>query len=372
MFGTASWKVIRIRGIDLKIHISLLILLAYTTFIAVLQLPLAAQSAGVDPYELTLGRLSWGILFSLAILVSVALHEFGHALTAQSLGIQVKGITLMMLGGVSEMSRIPESRYSEFKLAIIGPVVSLGIAALMYLLNRSAETPDLILFGHWLGYTNLALAVFNLLPAFPLDGGRALRSVLATRVGTLRATRTAVNVSRVFAWVLGLFGAFTFNFLLILIAFFIYSAAQAELSMLISRGLLGNIRVGDLGVRLTPMHESQSIDEAASEMMRVKSPVLPVSTASGSPALIFLDSIKMIPKDSRDRTYVRDVQITANRSVELTELLKDVIPDLATAPLGVLPMTDGNRLIGLLRSSDLAQFIQLKSLEASDSGKRAA
>ncbi len=246
MRGLHGWRIATIRGVDLKVHISLLLLLLYVVFVAALQFPLVVQQSGIDPTSVSGGPVAWAIVFAFSLLVSVAVHEFGHVFVAQAQGVEVKGVSLMMLGGASEMERIPDRKYAEFKLAVIGPIVSLAIGAILLGLGRLTTSPSLDLFCYWVGRVNIALGVFNLLPAFPLDGGRALRSLMAVRQGQMRATQNAVRVSKVFAWVMGILGFLSLNLLLMLIAFFVYSLANAELVLQFSRKLLAGLKAGDV------------------------------------------------------------------------------------------------------------------------------
>lgn len=359
----AVWRVATIRGVDLKLHVSLMFLLIYVVLMASLQFPFVALQAGIDPLLLSFRPIIWGVFFATGLLLSVAIHEFGHVWVAQAQGVKVHGVTLMMLGGASEMENIPEHPYSEFKLAIIGPLVSFGLAGILYLIRAQTQSLDLAFFTRWLGGANLVLAVFNLLPAFPLDGGRALRSVLVARRGMLRGTQLAVRVSSFFAFFLGLLALLSFNLILGLIAYFIYTLAQRELALLVNRRLVEGVKVSEVLTLIPPIDELSSLKTAAEEMVRHQTSILPVKTKSGSPAIVTLDGLRQVPRGTWERILVRDAQNSVSRSLSPNELISEVLSELTASPLGALPVRNTEHIIGLVRNSDLEQVIQLKSLE---------
>lgn len=356
-------RLFQLRGIELKLHISLLLLLLYIIFVAAMQFPAVLRLTGLSPEDLRGGPFAWGLILAIGLFASVAIHEFGHAFVAQALGAKVRGITLMMLGGISEVERIPERPYAEFKLAIIGPIVSLALAGLLHWGSQATSSPDLFLFCFWLGRANLVLAIFNLLPAFPLDGGRALRSLIAAKKGHVRATQTSVKISQVFAWIFGILGFLQFNFLLMLIAFFIYATAQSELTFLLSKGMLQGIRVGEVAVRIQPLDERASIKDAVTLMLRTRQTALPVDTLSSSPALVTLESVKRVDRALWPTLPVREAMEEAPKTMEVNDLISQALPEIATAPGQTLPVLDQRRLIGILRYTDLAAILKFRSLE---------
>ena len=135
MTHSTSLKLFTIRGVELRVDFSLLLLAAYVIFVAAAQFPYVARSAGVDAAELSGSPAVWGVLFALGLFCSIVLHEFGHVLVAQASGVKVRSVTLMMLGGVSEMDRLSKAGYTEFKVSVIGPLVSLALYGLLSLLR---------------------------------------------------------------------------------------------------------------------------------------------------------------------------------------------------------------------------------------------
>ena len=377
MADLKGWRIAKIHGVDVKIHISLLLLLPYLVLITAARFTAIAQEVGINPALLSIGPFAWGLILAVALFLSVLLHEFGHSLVAQSMGIHVNSITLMMLGGVSNMEKMPERPYAEFKMSVVGPHVSFAIAGAMYGVEKVAQSPNLIFFAHWVSRVNFILGVFNLIPAFPLDGGRALRSLLAVKRSQIKATEVAVRVSTVFAWALGFLGLFGFNIILMLIAFFIYSAARSEYALLVSKGLLKDVHASDVIVRTPVLNDRLYIGETANRMIDSQQTVLPVAVAPEKAAVISLAQIRRIPRQYWDTTAVKDLMLPVTRILNMQDHLGEIIPDLATSPLGVLPVRDDGSIVGIVRYSDLNDLLELRSLkekpdEPADGKKRAA
>ncbi|MGH9582643.1 MAG: site-2 protease family protein [Bryobacteraceae bacterium] len=217
-----SWKIGRFFGIDLYIHA--------TFWLLILWVVIAHWIAGHNSRA-----IASGVLFILVLFACVVAHEFGHALTARHYGIATKDIVLLPIGGVSRFERLPDDPWQEFCVAIAGPIVNVAIAAGIYLAlfltgGFKPVTALSIAGGPFLERmlaANVLLAVFNLIPAFPMDGGRILRALLATRMDHRRATQTAAAVGQGLALVFGLVGLF-FDPFLLFIAFFVWIGAAHE------------------------------------------------------------------------------------------------------------------------------------------------
>lgn len=208
-----SWKLGRFAGIDAYVHASFLLLVGWAAWAAY-------AGAGTGLAALL------GVVFLLGVFGSVLLHEFGHALTARHFGIRTRRIDLLPIGGVAQLEDEPKSAQEELAIALAGPAVNFIIAGSLFTVTGALGLPTFGLLGS-LMIANLSLGLFNLLPAFPMDGGRALRAVLATRMSPHEATRIAVNVGQIAAIAMGIIGLFT-NWMLMLVAVFVYLAAGAE------------------------------------------------------------------------------------------------------------------------------------------------
>ncbi len=362
-FQATGWRIARIRGIDLRIHASLLILLAYLVLVISMELTQAARAARIPTSLLSGGPVLWAFILSLALFVSIALHEFGHSLFAQSQGVKVRSITLMMLGGVSSIDKIPgptERRYFEFELAVVGPIVSFVLAGILYGIQRVTRSPDLYFFCYWVGHANFILGFFNLLPAFPLDGGRALRSLIAARKGILKATEISVAVSKVLAITLGIIGILGLNILLLIIAFFVYMSAQAELLFHTTRQLLEGMRTKDVMVHADPVEENELLNDVGDRMLNARTVILPVNTQGDNPAIVSLIDIRRTPRDKWPTTQVKNVMRIASRYLDSESPIGDFISDLAATPLETLPVKENGRTTGYVRYMDLFTLLELK------------
>ncbi|MGA8481364.1 MAG: site-2 protease family protein [Chthoniobacterales bacterium] len=224
-----SLKVASVAGIEVRIHLTFLLFLAWIWFsyYQVAGLPGAVQ----------------GVLFILSLFACVLLHEFGHAFAARAFGIATPDITLLPIGGVARLTRIPDKPWQELVVAIAGPLVNVVIAAaLIFVVHRSAEleqlqyleSPRVELLSK-LASVNVMLVLFNLIPAFPMDGGRILRALLAMTLPYAQATQIAAWIGQGLAVVFGIFGLFG-NPLLIFIAFFIFAGAQQEAAIARAKG----------------------------------------------------------------------------------------------------------------------------------------
>ena len=217
MFG--GFQIARPYGIPLKLHWTMLIFLPY----------IALRLAGA----MGLPSAWWGWVAAFGLFASVALHELGHALIARGRGYPVRDIVLTPIGGVAFLARSPRRPNDELVIAIAGPVVSLALAVIFWFLATplyAAGSGSLAITIELIAYINLALVIFNMLPCFPMDGGRVFRAWQAKRVGRLEATRRAVKLGKYFAIFFAIYGLFN-NLFLVVIAFVVWQAAAAEYRM---------------------------------------------------------------------------------------------------------------------------------------------
>lgn len=259
-----GWTIFRIRGIPVKLHVSLLLFLPYVAYVASRQFQYMADVLGLQAGAVHLPHFMWGAILAVGLFVSILLHELAHSLVALRSGTPVRSITLMMLGGVSRLEHDvrPER---EAWMAFVGPLSSAAIGLFcgaMYLLPFSMEIRVAWLV---LAFINIVLATFNLLPAFPMDGGRVLRGLLASRLGMHRATRIAVNVGKFMAVLFAFYGLLSFNVMLVLIAGFVYMGAvgeqtRSELKQALSGTLVLDVMSDRLG--------SAYVDEPAGDVAR--------------------------------------------------------------------------------------------------------
>jgi Zn-dependent protease len=233
-----SWRIGRIAGIDVYVHATFLLLLAWVA---------------VSHYSENqrLADAAYGLFFITTLFGIVVLHELGHALTARRFGIRTRDITLLPIGGLARLERMPEDPRQELLVALAGPAVNVVLASVLITIlactSGLAALNDVKLVGGSFVanfvVVNVALAVFNMLPAFPMDGGRVLRAFLAMRMDYVRATQVAANVGQALALMLGFIGLTSNNPLLIFIALFVWMGATQEASMVQMKAALGGIPV---------------------------------------------------------------------------------------------------------------------------------
>ena len=322
-----------------------------------------------------LGRATYAVMAVLAATLffgSLLLHELGHALVARREGVEIEGITLWLFGGVAKLKGMFPSAGAEFRIAIAGPLVSLGIGVLFVLLSLVGNLPEPVDgVVVYLGYINLVLLVFNLLPALPLDGGRVLRSALWQAKGDFQwATSVAAYVARGFAYFFIALGLFELFFLssfagvwLAFLGWFLLQAAEAEARYLSTRQALGGLRVSDLMVRdpvtvPSGLSLGQFMDDVVWSHRYTTYPVVDDGRALG---LLHFRSIAQVPRREWDTRLVKDSMLPLEQVPAFDEEddLVDALVTLRSSDLGRGLVLENNRLMGLLSITDLARALEL-------------
>lgn len=257
-----SWRLGRIAGIDIEVHATFAFLLVW----------IAIAAYQEDP---TTGAVLGALAFILAVFASVVAHEYGHALTARRYGVRTRNILLLPIGGVATLERMPSKPSQEFVIALAGPVVTVAIVAVLWAalrltggdLSLASFVRDDGSFAARLMWVNVYLAVFNLLPAFPMDGGRILRSGLAMRYDYVRATRIAAMVGRGFAVLFGILGLYA-NPFLVFIAIFVWIGATGESWSVQLRSALRGLPVERVMIRdLRLLHPEEPLSRAVEHLL---------------------------------------------------------------------------------------------------------
>lgn len=354
------------RGIPLRVHWTLLLVLPLLAALFAADWREAAALAGVSPSAVTLAPWIWGLLVAVGLFASVLVHELAHSLYARRVGLRVRGIVLLLIGGISEIVDPPERPGQEALMAFVGPLTSLVLGVLFGvagLLLRPTAPGDLVFALLLLGQLNLVLGIFNLLPAFPMDGGRILRAGLTAWLGQSRATRAAVAVGRVFAVLFVLLGLYSGSFLLLFVAFFVWMGAGAEGAQVSLREALTGQRVGDLlGERVEGVDPLDTVEVAAMRMRRARALVLPVVEEDTVRGLLSLEAVRAVPATRRPFTAVRAVA----RAVEPVPVDSDAwtaLQRMSTEGLGELPVVEDARYVGLLTQADLLRGVRLRALD---------
>lgn len=342
--------------------------------------------------------LTWGtaILASLLFFFSVLLHELAHSLVAIARGLPVKRITLFIFGGVSNIEREPPSPATEFLVTIVGPLTSLILGALFIFLGGSQLNLGGITFGGttqalsqlgplttlllWLGPINIILGLFNLLPAFPLDGGRILRSIFWAATDNLRrATRWAAAISQVIAWgliVLGIAMAFGVQipFLgtglisglwLAFIGWFLNNAATQSYRQVVVADMLEGVPVSRLMYANVPtVAPNQTVSQLVYDnIMGTNEHSFPVIENEKLVGLVCLEDVRKIPRDDWDVTRVQSVMTPVNdlTIVSPREDATDAFQKLAQKDVNQMPVVQNGQLVGILRRRDIMRWLQMQS-----------
>ncbi len=367
MFSRGIRLPFSILGIPLSLDLSFLIVLPLFAFLIGSQLPVYLQLLQISaPPDLLQGPTPYllGLLAALGLFLSVLIHELGHALTARAYGVQTREITLWLLGGVAQLEQIPRARGAEAVIAIAGPIVSVLLSGLFGLLRGllpSTATEGQFLLGY-LSFINLSLALFNLLPALPLDGGRILRSLLALYQPYLAATRTAVTISKIVAFGLGLLGLLVGNLFMLLIAFFVFMAASAEAEQAVLSRTLEGLRVHDLMTRaVSTVPPNLSVAELLEKMMQERHVGYPVVEEGRLLGLISLEDLQGASPQTRVQERMRPpLQVD-----EYTEAL-EALQRMAQEGFSRLLITDAEgNLVGILSKTDLLRALQLRAAQMS-------
>ena len=357
----------RVGGVEVRLNWSL---------IAVYALIVWSLSDGVFPSQnqgLSHGTyLAMGFVAATLFLASILLHELGHSLVARREGIEVDSITLWLFGGVSQFKGRYTSAGMEFRVAFAGPLVSILLGVLFVLIAIAPVPSAVDGVSAWLGYINLILAVFNLLPASPLDGGRVLQAILWRAKGDYAwATRVASDVGQGFAYLFIALGLVMFIFQgsfsgawLAFIGWFLLQGARAEARYLATEQALGNLRVRDLMARQPVTVEADStigrfMDDVASWHRFTTYPVLDHGRPVG---LLPFAAVAAVPRSEWDTQRVRDTMISLDDVPVLTEdeLAVDALRELSAAAGKRGLVVDDGHLDGLLSITDLARALEVR------------
>ncbi|MFB6142533.1 MAG: CBS domain-containing protein [Halorientalis sp.] len=300
-----------------------------------------------------------GVVAAVGLFAGVVLHELGHSAVALHFGFPIDSITLWLFGGVAQLTEMPEDWRQELLIAVAGPVVSvaLGVGSFLAFLAVPADIPAVRFLLGYLALMNVALAAFNLLPGFPMDGGRVLRALLARSYPHAKATRWAAEVGKAFAVLLALFGLFGGGgIFLVAIAFFIYVGAAGEAEQTVTRAAFQGVTVGDV---MTPAEEVQTVSPGDSvadlleRMFRERHTGYPVTEGGEVVGLVTLDDAMTVDAVERDAFTVRDVMSTDLHTVEPTADAMDAHTRLQQRDVGrLLVMADGE-LRGLVTRTDI-------------------
>ena len=354
-----SWSlnIGRIAGTAIRIHFTFLLFLAWI-FIA------GYASGGA--------ATAWGTLLFIVLAFACVLgHEFGHILTARAFGVPTPDVTLLPIGGVARLERIPEDPRQEFLIAIAGPAVNvvIGFSLIAFagadIVGSQAavvENGNVSVVDR-LAAVNLFLAVFNLIPAFPMDGGRVLRALLGIRLGFVRATEIAASIGQVVAFALGFIGLFS-NPMLIFIAIFVYLAATSEAHMVALQAASRGVPVtAAMMTQFAMLLPDAPIEEAVQTLLRTSQGEFPVVDASGKPVGLLargdiIRALKTLGPNARvAEVMTPDLPVIGNRSC-LSDAFK-LLQDKGTPAVAVIDSQ--GKLVGLVTAETIAEMLMVQN-----------
>jgi Zn-dependent protease/predicted transcriptional regulator len=353
-----SFRLARIAGTEIRIHFTFFLLLAWIGF--------THYARGGTPAAIA------GLIFVGALFLCVLLHEFGHAVAAARYGIKTPDITLLPIGGVARMQRMPDQPMQEFVVAIAGPLVNVVIAAAMTLglglagnfsPNVQLDNPQVPMLLQ-LRNINVMLVLFNLIPAFPMDGGRVLRALLATRMGYGRATNIAATIGQFMAFVFVFWGLMIGNPLLMFIALFIYMGAGAEAAMTQMREVARHAVVTDAMIRdFRMLPASATLADAADALLKTSQHEFPVADEAGKVIGILqredlISGLRQSGPGAPVTTVMRTNVVTVPASASLEEAFRAM--EEGELPAVIVTDRRGN-VIGMVTPENVGELMMVQS-----------
>ena len=333
-------------------------------------LPLQVPNYSVGAYWV------YGTLCALGLFVSVLIHELSHCIVARRLGVPVRQITLFIFGGLSEMSHTQSTPAAEFKITIAGPLSSIGTGVACGVISYMLRGWIGSLAGeslHYLTYINFLLAAFNLIPAFPLDGGRVLRSFLWYRTGNLaQATRSAARIGGAFATVLmgigivGLLsGQFMFGIWVVLVGVFLRKSAESEYRAFHARNVLDSFKVNDIMAPPVAVAKGTTVaDFVNNYIFHYHERIFPVLDRGQFIGMIELRQLRKLRPEDWPNTYIDAFMSDASMTPTLTPDMdaRDALRLLVDRSAGKAPVIDNNNMmVGVLTPSDMVEVVALKN-----------
>jgi Zn-dependent protease/predicted transcriptional regulator len=374
-----SFRIARIFGIPVLIHFTFLLIIPLFAWIIASQIVTTADLVAeiytipIDMSLITAGYMPYvlGTVISFGLFAGVLVHELAHSLVARQSGIRINSITLLIFGGVASMEEGVPDPVVELPMALIGPVTSLFVglvcSGLVYLTGSVARDPGVgglfvFIFGY-LGVLNIILFAFNLLPAFPMDGGRVLRAWLAKRMPLHRATRIAADIGKGFAIVFGLIGIVFLNPLLLIIAFFIYTGASQETVAVKYSVLLQDVKVGSImSAPVMTVAPTLPVTRVIEMMYATKHLGFPVVDHDMLVGMVTVADVQKMSPIDRDAMQVRDVMSRNVVVVSPDTPVTDVLRIMSAKDIGRVPVADTGKLVGIVTRTDILKVVELKEM----------
>ena len=374
-----SFRIGRLFGIPILIHYSFILVIPLFAWIIGSQITLTTDMINeiflvpVDTTLITTGYIPYllGTIVALGLFAGVLVHELAHSLVARKKGIRINSITLMIFGGIATMDEgVPDPK-AELPMALVGPIASLFVglvcSGIVYAVPAVTTNPAIagvliFIFGY-LGVLNIILFAFNLLPAFPMDGGRVLRAWLAKRMPLHRATKIAADIGKGFAIVFGLIGLFFFSPFLILIALFIYIGASMESTAVKYSYLLQDVTVGDMmSSPVISVSPTLPVTQVITMMYSSKHLGFPVVERDTLIGMVTQADVNRMASIDREAMQVRDIMTRDPITLPPTAPVIDALKIMSAHNFGRIPVVHDGKILGIVTRTDIIKVTELKQI----------
>jgi Zn-dependent protease/predicted transcriptional regulator len=374
-----SFRIGSLFGIPIYIHYTFLLVIPHFAWIIGSQISITVgmlqeiYAVPIDPSLITSGFFPYmlGAIISCGLFFGVLVHELAHSLVARKKGIAINSITLMIFGGIATMEEgVPDPKV-ELPMALIGPIASLlfGLLCgwLVYLVPSIVPTPAragafIFMFGY-LGVLNIILCFFNLIPAFPMDGGRVLRALLAKRMPLHQATQIAADIGKGFAIIFGIIGLFVFSPFLILIALFIYIGANMESTAVKYSHLLQDVTVGDImSSPVTSVLPTMPVREVIELMYTSKHLGFPVVERDTLIGMVTLIDVNRTSPIDREAMQVRDIMTRDPITLPPAAPVIDALRIMSSHDIERIPIIQDDRILGIVTRTDILKVTELRQI----------
>lgn len=373
-----------ITGIPIRINITVLVFLPVLAWLISREEQLSLYAGlissisphQIDPSLIQTGTtpLLIGSITAVGLFLGVLLHELGHSWAARRYNVAISSITLWIFGGMAHMEDLPEDWNMEFWIALAGPVTSILLGGVFYLFLLAV--PDsltvLAFIIGWFAVINIILAVFNLLPAFPMDGGRVLRALLARSQPYSQATQTAAFVGKSFAVLLAVLGVLGINVILILIAMFIYIAASSESKATVIRELLKGVTVRDIMTTdTTAVSLDDSVTDLMNQMVHERRTGHPVLNETGNlVGIVTLSNIQGIPEPDRASKKISDIMDPSPPTISPDADAFEALMIISSTRANHIPVVHDNQPVGIVSNAELMNAIKvIEGLQTPDTSQ---